>query len=107
MDKTEFNHLANETIEEIATEIEESDELYQLEIDFIDGILNIELKDGKEYVINRHETTEQIWLSSPFSGAHHFSLEDNQWVTSEQELLYDILKEEFLGNLDINLQFVG
>lgn len=107
MDNTDFNHLANETIEQIATEIEESDELYQLEVDLIDGVLNIELKDGKEYVINKHEVTGQIWLSSPFSGAHHFALDNEYWVSSDQESLFDILKEEFSNNLDIDLQFVG
>jgi iron donor protein CyaY len=103
MDKNEFVQLADETIENIANEIEEADSLYQLEIDFIDGVVNIELQDGKEYVINRHDASSQIWLSSPFSGAHHFSYEDEQWISSDESTLYRLLKEEFKEELDIIL----
>lgn len=36
------------------------------------GILTLELDDGRQYVINRHAPTRQLWLSSPVSGAAHF-----------------------------------
>jgi len=40
------------------------------------GILTLELEDGRQYVINKHAPTRQIWLSSPVSGAAHFDYDE-------------------------------
>jgi frataxin len=45
------------------------------EIDYEGGILNVTLEDGGTYVINKHAPTQQVWLSSPQSGAWHFVLD--------------------------------
>lgn len=34
--------------------------------------LNIKMPDEKIYAIHRHDTLEEIWLSSPHSGGHHY-----------------------------------
>ncbi|HKU96389.1 MAG TPA: iron donor protein CyaY [Vineibacter sp.] len=43
------------------------------EVDYEGGILNVTLESGGTYVINKHAPTQQVWLSSPQSGAWHFS----------------------------------
>jgi frataxin len=43
------------------------------EVDYEGGILNLTLDEGGAYVINKHAPTQQIWLSSPHSGAWHFA----------------------------------
>ena len=43
------------------------------EVDYEGGILNVALDGGGIYVINKHAPTQQIWLSSPQSGAWHFA----------------------------------
>lgn len=43
------------------------------EVDYEGGILNVTLEAGGTYVINKHGPTQQIWLSSPHSGAWHFA----------------------------------
>jgi frataxin len=40
------------------------------------GILTLELEDGRQYVINKHAPTKQLWLSSPVSGAAHFDYDE-------------------------------
>ena len=44
------------------------------------GVLNIDA-DGGTWVINKHAPTQQIWLSSPKSGARHYALDrvSGQW----------------------------
>ncbi len=44
------------------------------------GVLTITLSSGKQYVINRHNPTKQIWVSSPVSGASYFAFQDGNWV---------------------------
>lgn len=43
------------------------------EVDYEGGILNLTLESGGTYVINKHAPTQQVWLSSPQSGAWHFT----------------------------------
>ena len=71
---------------------------YDLEIDFFDNNITIEIEDGRAFVISIHEPSKQIWLSSPLSGAHHFphSTELNQWISTRNSdiELFSIIKSE-------------
>ena len=44
------------------------------------GVLNVEGDDGT-WVVNKHAPTQQIWLSSPRSGARHYAFDaaSGQW----------------------------
>lgn len=53
---------------------------HMAEVDLEGGILNIELDDGRVFIINKHSPNRQIWLSSPLSGAHHFSFDEGSGV---------------------------
>ncbi|MCE2964884.1 MAG: iron donor protein CyaY [Alphaproteobacteria bacterium] len=49
-----------------------------LEIGGNDLMLTIDSKAG-QYVLNWHAPTEQLWLSSPTSGAAHYALDGAEW----------------------------
>jgi len=86
--------MADETLQNLSDSLEEADTDYQLDVDLLDGILNIELPDGGQYVINRHDASMQIWLSSPISGAGHFSYNNGTWLTSDGRNFIDTIKDE-------------
>ncbi|MHA1597125.1 MAG: iron donor protein CyaY [Alphaproteobacteria bacterium] len=68
-----------------------------LDVDLEQGILIIEFDSGGQYVINKHAPSEQLWMSSPFSGATHFNFDADtgDWVSSRGvERLVDMLAAE-------------
>jgi len=105
MDESQFIELADNVLQKISDKIEEYDEDYTLEVDLLDGILNIELPDGGEYVINRHDSTQEIWLSSPSSGASHFAYEEDEevWMDSNDNELLEMLQNELEVYINIEL----
>jgi frataxin-like iron-binding protein CyaY len=40
------------------------------------------LPDGRPYLLNYHGVTQQIWLASPLTGAHHFRQQEGRWVST-------------------------
>jgi frataxin len=105
MDNTEFTQFSEATLQNIYDALEAADTDYQLEIDLLDGILNIELPDGGQYIINKHNASKQIWLSSPISGASHFSyVADNKsWVDSKGNNLREMLSHEMKKSVGIDV----
>ncbi len=71
MDESAFQNLADPLLARLNATLEEAlgDEA---DVELRGGILTIELDDGRQYVINKHAPTRQVWLSSPISGAAHF-----------------------------------
>lgn len=68
---------------------------HDLDPDFNGCELVITLSSGT-FQLNYHGVTDQIWFSSPLSGAHHFCAKDQSWVsTRNNELnLLDLVKDE-------------
>ena len=94
MDATEFETLAENTLEGLFEALDEAigDEA---EVDYENGILSVELEDGRQYVINRHGPNKQIWLSSPISGAAHYQYDGRAWVSTRGgDSLLDVLNAE-------------
>lgn len=94
MNSSEFKQIADETLNDLSQFLEKADTDYNLEIDLLDGILNIELPDGSKYVINKHNVSMQIWLSSPVSGASHFSYDNGKWISSDGRDFMTFIKNE-------------
>ena len=67
-----------------------------LDVDLQGGILTIELADGGQYVINKHAPNQQIWLSSPASGASHFAHQPGRgWTSTRSDArLHELLAQE-------------
>lgn len=62
-------------------------------------LLNEELKIVTPFGVfqfNYHGVSGQIWYSSPVSGAHHFALINNEWVSTRiGESIWDRIKKDF------------
>lgn len=94
--ENDFETLAGETLDDLMEQIDAAlgD---QLDVDLEGGILTIELANGGQYVINKQAPNKEIWVSSPLSGAHHFTWEvgNSAWKdTRSGESLYDMLSQE-------------
>lgn len=103
---SEFLNQSKKTISVIFDFVEENFADF-CEADFDGEILTITLNDDRIYLINAHKPTKQIWLSSPLSGAHHFSLNDNFWLCSRtKKNLSELLSQEFsqISNKTIIIQ---
>ena len=69
---------------------------------YSDGVLNIEMRGKKYYVLNKQTPNRQIWLSSPISGPsrfEYFQEQDTQtgrWKHYRtEECLLELLNKEF------------
>ena len=67
--------------------------------------LMLYLPDKRIYLFNIHNGTEQLWLSSPFSGGRHFFYRDPDWIdTRTGDELTKLLKQELLDHYKIFLE---
>jgi len=71
MDASAFNDVAEKALDDLFTAIDASVGDH-VEVDFDNGILTIELPDGGQYVINKNAASQELWVSSPLSGAAHY-----------------------------------
>lgn len=99
MNKIEFHKLADAEINGLYSKIEELDKQMQLEIDILDDILTINLDDGSCYVVNKQSYAQQIWLSSPLTGAYHFDYDEveQHWKDKSDIVLSEILLKELFN----------
>jgi frataxin len=88
-----FFQRLNEALEDQCGEI--------CELDGDDRYLELSLPSGQVFLLNFHEPTQQIWLSSPVSGAHHYAFVDEEWrSTRVSETLLSRLSTELTQQLD-------
>lgn len=94
-DESAFHAVADRTLASLLETVEDTlgDEL---DVDLQGGILTIELADGGQYVINKHAPNRQIWLSSPASGASHFTHHPGRgWISTRSDAaLHELLAQE-------------
>jgi frataxin len=89
----DFYTVSTLILEEVAEFFESS--WPQADADLLDGTLTVTLPHSQQYVIHKHGVTRQIWVASPFTGAHHFHLKDGQWCcTRTGTRLQDLLIAE-------------
>lgn len=102
-----FGQLAEKTLDKLADALDSFDESGDLELEYQNGILNITLNSGKQFIINKHAPSQQIWLSSPVSGGLHFSYDtlSENWKLSDGKSLNEILSMELkkLANIEVVL----
>ena len=107
MDQHAFNALADEQLLTLTASLEVADEEGLLEIEQDGGVITITLKSGKQYVINKHGPTRQIWLSSPVSGASHFSYDETaqSWSLASGVTLEEMLQQELYDKAQVPISF--
>lgn len=77
MNESEFNGLAEETLDRIECSLESRN----VDIDCSrvgDGVLEIEFDDGTKIVVSRHVVMQEIWVAAR-SGGYHFSWDGKLW----------------------------
>jgi frataxin len=96
MSDTAFTLLADAMLNRLADMMEAYDENGQLETELADGILTVTLPGGKQFLVNRHKPTQQLWLSSPLSGGLHFDYDETAklWELRDGRRLDTLLKAE-------------
>lgn len=88
-----FEKIANNLIENISSQIEAQDTNYQIDINYSNEVLSLEI-NGKIYVINKQTPKSEIWLASPISGPYHYHLSNNSWIDSKGSELRSVLSNE-------------
>jgi CyaY protein len=77
MQPTEFEALAERTLERIEAALEES--AVDADVERKEGgVIEIEYADGSRMVINRHGAAREIWVAAR-SGGHHFRWDGTAW----------------------------
>jgi iron donor protein CyaY len=107
MSNTDFLELAEEVLQNIASAIEEADSAFELDVDATGDSINIEFSDGSKYLINIHASSQEIWVSSPVSGACHFAYDEDEgtWKDANETDLCELVTEELeeLSGISIRL----
>ena len=100
LDVSSFINLVNNTLNKIYDNIDNKQYNFIEDIELEDGVLKIDLKNQKTYVINIQKNNKQIWLSSPFSGPKRFEYINNNWIDihNNKIKLYELLNHEFNSN---------
>ncbi|MBC6443981.1 MAG: iron donor protein CyaY [Alphaproteobacteria bacterium GM202ARS2] len=98
MDENTFIDKANTLLDALC----ETLEAQGIDVEQEDGVVTVTLDNGKQFIINRHLPMKQLWLSSPFSGASHYTYhaEDDVWRNTRPP--NDTLKERLLKELEDN-----
>ena len=94
LDATTFESTANETLDSLMDALDE--QLGDtMDVDLQAGILTLDLDAGGQYIINKHGPTQQIWMSSPKSGATHYAFVNGVWKnTRDDQFLFAVLESE-------------
>lgn len=102
MPHTSHKVTALATLESLADQLESHE---VIDVDYDGKMLSIELSPDQVYLLNYHEPMNQLWLSSPVSGAHHFSFEAGHWQSTRNKTgLNTLLAAELEHQLGYNLE---
>ena len=105
-DEADYHRRAEAVLMRIAATAEDS-LADHTEVERAGSVLTVEM-DDESYVINKHEPTRQVWLSSPVSGAWHFVWQPDRqgWIDTRQgrELLA-LLAEEWSAVSGVDVSF--
>jgi iron donor protein CyaY len=97
-----FLELSEKELITLADEIENNDSKSLFDVEYADGILNINVfASDQVYVINKHSASQKIWFSSPVSGANYFSYNNQKWLDNKGKELREILFNELKTNFNL------
>lgn len=101
--ENDFQKLSGQTLDKFADSLDVFDESGVLELEYQGGIITITLSSGKQFIVNKHAPSKQIWLSSPISGGLHFSYDtaEKEWKLTDGRCLGKLLSDELKTLADI------
>lgn len=107
MDETRFTTLVTQELAYLTDTLESADSEGLLDIEYLDGVLTLQLEDGGTYVINKHTPTRQIWVSSPVSGASYYPYDETtgEWRSVKGVALRELVQEELKERTGLAVRF--
>jgi len=78
MTPSEFDSMADATLERIAQALDECRADCDCEPKG-DGVLELEFADASRIIVNRQSAAQEIWVAAK-SGGHHFRWNGSKWV---------------------------
>jgi len=92
MNETEFNEIADQTIEDLQDAIDDSGA--DIDYDEVGGVLTLEFEDGSKIIFSKQGAMNQIWMAAR-SGGYHFDFDQasETWIcdSGDSEELYAML----------------
>ncbi len=92
MNESEFQEIAEQTIEDIQDAIDNSGA--DIDYDEIGGVLTLEFANGSKIIFSKQGAMNQLWMAA-ISGGFHFNYDEDakQWVcdSGDNEELYAML----------------
>lgn len=96
-----FETLITEVLENLFDQLmDQCDDLCK-DLSLDTGVLTVSISDRQVFVVSKHKPTQQLWLSSPVSGAWHFRplpIEESalQWTSTKDSSVFfpQLLEQE-------------
>ncbi len=92
MNESEFQEIAEQTIEDIQDAIDNSNA--DIDYDEIGGVLTLEFEDSSKIIFSKQGAMNQLWMAAK-SGGFHFDYdeESEQWIcdSGDKEEMYNML----------------
>jgi frataxin len=103
--ETAFEQTAAASLQQLADLLDDADARGDLEAELRGGILTVAVA-GKQFIINKHGPSQQIWVSSPISGGLHFAYnaEAQNWQLPDGRELFSLLTHELQTLAGITLK---
>ena len=92
MNESEFQEIADQTIEDIQDAIDDSGA--DIDYDEIGGVLTLEFENGSKIIFSKQGAMNQLWMAAKSGGYHFdFSEDTEQWIcdSGDNEELYSML----------------
>ncbi len=108
LSETHFHAIADATLMHLYDQLEDAFERGDFEeLDLNNGILTIEIADGRTFIISKHAPSCQLWLASPISGGHHFPYNETDacWRIESGTGLKELLASELATACGIKVIF--
>ena len=92
MNESEFQEIADQTIEDIQNAIDNSGA--DIDYDDIGGVLTLEFDNGSKIIFSKQGAMNQLWMAAKSGGFHFdFNVDTQLWLCDigENEELYAML----------------
>ena len=92
MNESEFQEVAEQTIEDIQDAIDNIET--DIDYDEVGGVLTLEFEDGSKIIFSKQGAMKQLWMAAKSGGFHFdYSEDKKQWLcdSTDKEELYKML----------------
>jgi len=92
MNESEFQEIADQTIEDIQDAIDNCGA--DIDYDEIGGVLTLEFENGSKIIFSKQSAMNQLWMAAKSGGFHFdYNEETEQWIcdSGDNEEMYNML----------------